>query len=74
MALDPFETGPSLEGRIKESARDLDDGDGAAVQEVLADAVDGTEYTEAGAEDALDKLIRTGECYHPSDGVVRVTP
>lgn len=74
MSVDPFDSGPSLQERIKRAIHERDDGDGADVEAVLQDAVEGTEYTVAGAEDTFNGMVRRGEVYCPADDRVRVTP
>lgn len=70
MSIDPF--GPPLEPLLKQTIRDLDDGDGVPVSEALEAAVRDTKYAEIDAEDALEKMVQTGEVYHSTEDVVRV--
>jgi len=76
---DPFaaDPGPTLRGQLKKSIRALNNEEtrkGADVDQVVADTVGATEYTEADVRETLKQMLLAGEVYPPTEGRVKVTP
>ncbi len=69
---DEAETEPAepvdLESAVVEAMRDLDDGDGAQRDEVVATVGDAHNVAEDEVEDAIDDALMSGQCYEPEDG------
>jgi hypothetical protein len=73
----PADRGPTLRGQLKKSIRALNKEEtrkGADVDQVVADAVGATEYTETDVRETLKQMLLEGEVYPPTEGRVKVTP
>jgi RPA family protein len=57
-----------LESVLLERMADLDDGDGADREELLAAVVDETGADPGAVEDAVEEALMGGQCYEPGDG------
>ncbi|AFK19124.1 rpa-associated protein [Haloferax mediterranei ATCC 33500] len=60
-----------LESVVVETMEDLDDGDGADHDDVLAAVVDEYGADPDAVEDAIQEALLGGRCYEPQDGVLK---
>ena len=60
-----------LEGAAVDAMRDLDDGDGADHDEVVASVVDDTGADPGAVEEAIQSALMSGQCYEPADGKLK---
>ncbi|MEA5386672.1 hypothetical protein VB779_06020 [Haloarculaceae archaeon H-GB11] len=60
-----------LEAAVMDAMRDIDDGDGAAEEDVVAAVVDEYAFEPADVEDAIQEALMDGLCYEPNDGVLK---
>lgn len=60
-----------LEAAAVEQMRELDDGDGASHDEVVAAVVDATGADPGDVEDAVQDALLSGQCYEPADGTLK---
>ncbi|WP_254534704.1 hypothetical protein [Halomarina litorea] len=61
-----------LETALLDAMRDLDEGDGADREELVARVSEETGADAAAVEDAIQDALMSGQCYEPQDG--RLTP
>ncbi|ERH00860.1 MAG: hypothetical protein J07HN6_02489 [Halonotius sp. J07HN6] len=50
---------------------DLDDGDGADREDIVAALVDDHGVESDAVEDAIDDALMSGRCYEPDDGTLK---
>jgi hypothetical protein len=50
---------------------DLDDGDGADREDIVAALVDDHSVESDAVEDAIDDALMSGRCYEPDDGTLK---
>ncbi|RDZ55279.1 rpa-associated protein [Haloferax sp. Atlit-4N] len=60
-----------LESVVVDAMDDLDDGDGASHDEVVAAVVDEYGADPGAVEDAIQEALLGGRCYEPQDGVLK---
>ncbi|MFC7098103.1 RPA family protein [Halobaculum marinum] len=60
-----------LEAAVVDLMSELDDGDGADKEAVVAAAVDRYGVDAADAEDAIDDALMSGQCFEPTDGTLK---
>ncbi|WP_226010177.1 hypothetical protein [Halomicrobium salinisoli] len=72
---EPAETEPDedvdLEDAVMDAMGDLDEGDGADREEVVAAVVDRTGADPGEVEDAVQDALMGGRCYEPEDGLLK---
>jgi len=60
-----------LEDAAVELMGDLDDGDGADREAVVAEVADAHGVAESAVENAIDDALMSGRCYEPDDGTLK---
>ncbi|CAI50072.1 rpa-associated protein [Natronomonas pharaonis DSM 2160] len=60
-----------LEAAVSEAMASLDDGDGAAREELVSTVADEQGVSADAVEDTIQEMLMGGRCYEPQDGVLK---